>query len=61
MNKLNNEEMAVVETSAEQLSHDQLDLVCGGIGNVIASSYHKGDGNSEVAFYAGMCMGLMGF
>jgi len=61
MNKLNNEEMAVIETSAEQLSDDQLDLVSGGIGNVIAGSYHKSDGNGEAAFYAGMCMGLMGF
>ena len=26
MNKLDNEEMAVIETSAEQLSDDQLDL-----------------------------------
>jgi len=48
------------EASAEQLSDDQLDLVSGGIGNVIAS-YHKGDGNGEAAFYAGICMGLMGF
>jgi hypothetical protein len=45
---------------AEQLSEDQLDLVSGGIGNVIASTYHKGDGNGEAAFYAGICMGLMG-
>jgi hypothetical protein len=49
------------EASAEQLSDDQLDLVSGGIGNVIANSYHKGDGNGEAAFYAGLCMGLMGF
>jgi hypothetical protein len=61
MNKPNKEEMAAIETSAEQLSDDQLDLVSGGIGNVIASSYHKGDGNGEAAFYAGVCMGLMGF
>ena len=60
MNKLNNEEV-VIEALAEQLSDDQLDLVSAGIGNVIASSYHKGDGNGEAAFYAGVCMGLMGF
>jgi hypothetical protein len=60
MNKPNNDE-AVNEALAEQLSDDQLDLVSGGIGNVIASSYHKGDGNGEAAFYAGVCMGLMGF
>jgi hypothetical protein len=60
MNKPNDDE-AVNEALAEQLSDDQLDLVSGGIGNVIASSYHKGDGNGEAAFYAGVCMGLMGF
>jgi len=49
------------EASAEQLPDNQLDLVCGGVGNVIASTYHKGDGNGEAAFYAGLCMGLMGF
>lgn len=59
MNTLNNKE-AVIEVLAEQLSDDQLDLVSAGIGNVIASSYHK-DGNGEAAFYAGVCMGLMGF
>jgi hypothetical protein len=60
MTKLNNEE-AVIEALAEQLSDEQLDLVSAGIGNVIAGSYHKGDGNGEAAFYAGICMGLMGF
>jgi hypothetical protein len=60
MNELNNEQLAVIET-AEELSDEQLDLVSAGIGNVIASSYHKGDGNGEAAFYAGVCMGLMGF
>ena len=49
------------EASAEHLSDDQLDLILGGVGNVIASTYHKGDGNGEAAFYAGLCMGLMGF
>ena len=48
------------ETSVEQLSDDQLDQIVGGVGNVIASTYHKGDGNGEAAFYAGICMGLMG-
>jgi len=49
------------EASPEHLSDDQLDLILGGVGNVIASTYHKGDGNGEAAFYAGLCMGLMGF
>jgi hypothetical protein len=49
------------EASAKHLSDDQLDLILGGVGNVIASTYHKGDGNGEAAFYAGLCMGLMGF
>jgi len=44
-----------------QISDDQLDLVSGGIGNVIASTYKRGDGNGEAAFYAGVCMGLLGF
>lgn len=40
------------EASAEKLSDDHPALVSGGIGNVIASSYHKGDGNGEAAFCA---------
>ncbi len=44
-----------------ELTLDGLEVASGGIGNVIASSYHRGDGNGEAAFYAGMCMGLMGF
>jgi hypothetical protein len=48
------------ETSAEQVSDEELDMIVGGIGNVIASTYHKGDGNGEAAFYGGICMGLMG-
>jgi hypothetical protein len=48
------------EAPGAQLSDDQLDLVVGGVGNVIASTYHKGDGNGEAAFYGGICMGLMG-
>jgi hypothetical protein len=51
---------AVVEAQTGQISDDQLDQVTGGVGNVIASTYKKGDGNGEAAFYAGVCMGLMG-
>ena len=50
-----------IDVAAEQLSDDKLDLVVGGIGTVIPSGYHHGDGNGEAAFYAGTCMGLMGF
>lgn len=44
-----------------ELTLSDLEAASGGIGNVIASTYKRGDGNGEAAFYAGLCMGLMGF
>ena len=59
---MSNDKTKTEETKRDsELTLDDLEVASGGIGNVIASSYHRGDGNGEAAFYAGMCMGLMGF
>jgi hypothetical protein len=50
-------QMHQVVASAKPVSDDQLDTVAGG--NVITTTYKRIDG--EAAFYAGFCMGLMGF
>lgn len=43
-----------------ELTLDELESASGGLGTVIPSMYKKGDGNIVAAFYAGLCMGLMG-
>lgn len=51
----------VSECSPNELPLGELDAVSGGIGTIIPSAYKRGDGNGVAAFYAGFCMGLMGF
>ena len=59
---MSNVKMKTEKTKRDsELTLDDLEVASAGIGNVIASSYRRGDGNGEAAFYAGMCMGLMGF
>lgn len=57
-----NEATTSTETKRDrELTLDDLEAASGGIGNVIATTYNRGDGNGEAAFYAGLCIGLMGF
>jgi len=59
---MSNDKTKPEETKLDgELTLDDLEAVSGGIGNVIASTYKRGDGNGEAAFYAGFCVGLMGF
>jgi hypothetical protein len=59
---MSNDKTKTEETKrVSELTLDELETASGGIGNVIASTYRPTDGNGVAAFYAGICMGLMGF